>query len=165
VRHLGQDDVAGRVAVAVVGAIGAIIALVAGKTFNVQLLVGMTFAVAASANFPVLLLSLTWRRFNSLGAVVGIAFGLISSIVLIILSPMVWSPKTAAPFPLGNPAIVSVPIGFLGCLIGTWLGRREQLGLDSFDEVRVRSTTGLGAEVAPARPPAPRPAPREPVAR
>jgi cation/acetate symporter len=83
--------------------------------------------------------------------VVGIAFGLISSIVLIILSPMVWSPKTAAPFPLGNPAIVSVPVGFLGCFIGTWLGRREQLGLESFDEVRVRSTTGLGAEAAPTK--------------
>ncbi len=160
-----EEIVAGRVAVAVVGVIGAVIALIAGKTFNVQLLVGLTFAVAASANFPVLLLSLTWRRFNSLGAVLGIAFGLISSIVLIILSPMVWSPKTAAPFPLGNPAIVSVPIGFLGCLLGTWLGRREQLGLDSFDEVRVRSTTGLGAEVAPGRSQAPSPPPREPVAR
>jgi len=146
-----QEIVAGRVAVAVIGAAGAILALVAGKTFNVQLLVGMTFAVAASANFPVLLLALTWRRFNSLGVVLGIAFGLISSIVLIILSPMVWSPKTAAPFPLGNPAIVSVPIGFLGCVIGALLGRREQLGVESFDEVRVRSTTGLGAEVAPSR--------------
>lgn len=146
-----EEIIAGRVAVAAIGAVGAVIALIAGKTFNVQLLVGMTFAVAASANFPVLLLSLTWRRFNSLGAVVGIAFGLISSITLIILSPMVWSPKTAAPFPLGNPAIVSVPIGFLGCLIGTWLGRREQLGLERFDEVRVRSMTGLGAELAPPR--------------
>jgi cation/acetate symporter len=157
-----QEIVAGRVAVAVIGAVGAIIAIIAGPTFNVQLLVGMTFAVAASANFPVLLLALTWRRFNSTGVVVGIAFGLISSIVLIILSPMVWSPKTAAPFPLGNPAIVSIPIGFFGCLIGTWLGRRERLGLDSFDEVRVRSTTGLGAEVAPARRErGPKQAPRE----
>jgi cation/acetate symporter len=146
-----QEIVAGRIAVAVIGAVGAVLAIVAGKDFNVQLLVGMTFAVAASANFPVLVLALTWRRFNTMGVVVGIAFGLISSILLIILSPMVWSPKTAAPFPLGNPAIVSVPVGFLGCLIGSWFGRREKLGLDSFDEVRVRSTTGLGAEVAPAR--------------
>jgi cation/acetate symporter len=160
-----EEIIAGRVAVAVIGAIGAIIVLVAGKTFNVQLLVGMTFAVAASANFPVLRLALTWRRFNSAGVVVGIAFGLISSILLIILSPTVWSPKTAAPFPLGNPTIVSVPVGFVGCLIGTWLGRRQQLGLDSFDEVSVRSTTGLGAEVASSqRSQAPRePAPREPA--
>ena len=161
-----EEIIAGRMAVAVIGVVGAILAIAAGKDFNVQLLVGMTFAVAASANFPVLLLALTWRRFNSFGVVLGIAFGLISSVVLIILSPMVWSPKTAAPFPLGNPAIVSVPIGFLGCLIGTWLGRHERLGLASFDEVRVRSTTGLGAEVAPSRRPQSEsgPSAREPVA-
>jgi cation/acetate symporter len=159
-----QEIVAGRIAVALIGAVGAILALIAGKTFNVQLLVGMTFAVAASANFPVLVLALTWRRFNSLGVVLGITFGLLSSIVLIILGPMVWSPKTAAPFPLGNPAIVSIPLGFLGCVLGTWLGRREKLGIDSFDEVRVRSTTGLGAEKASRRARAPRERPvREPV--
>jgi cation/acetate symporter len=164
-----QEIVAGRIAVAVIGAIGAVIAIIAGPTFNVQLLVGMTFAVAASANFPVLLLALTWRRFNTMGVVFGIAFGLVSSIVLIILSPMVWSPKTAAPFPLGNPAIVSIPIGFAGCFIGTWLGRHERLGLDSFDEVRVRSTTGLGSEKAKPRrgqaapEPAAQPREREPV--
>ncbi len=140
---------AGRVAVLFVGTIGAVIALLVGKTFNVQLLTGLTFAVAASANFPPLLLALTWRRFNTLGAVTGIACGLVSAIVLIILSPQVWSgPESAAPFPLGNPAIVSIPIGFLGCLIGTLLGGREQNALDSFDEVLVRSQTGLGAEVA-----------------
>jgi cation/acetate symporter len=160
-----EEIVAGRVAVVAIGVVGAIIAVIAGKSFNVQLLVGMTFAVAASANFPVLLLSLTWRRFNSWGVVLGIAFGLVSSIALIILSPMVWSPKTAAPFPLGNPAIVSVPIGFLGCLIGTWLGRNEELGLDTFDEVRVRSTIGVGAEAGPeSRRSAAGSAPREPVA-
>ena len=160
-----QEIVAGRIAVAVIGAVGAVLALIAGKTFNVQLLVGMTFAVAASANFPVLLLALTWRRFNSLGVILGIAFGLVSSIVLIILGPQVWTPKTAAPFPLGNPAIVSIPLGFLGCVLGTWLGRREHIGLERFDEVRVRSTTGLGSELAPARSPAPREEPaREPVA-
>ena len=160
-----QEIVAGRIAVAVIGAVGAVLALIAGKTFNVQLLVGMTFAVAASANFPVLLLALTWRRFNSLGVILGIAFGLVSSIVLIILGPQVWTPKTAAPFPLGNPAIVSIPLGFLGCVLGTWLGRREHIGLERFDEVRVRSTTGLGSELAPAHSPAPREEPaREPVA-
>jgi cation/acetate symporter len=143
---------AGRVAVFVVGAIGAVLALLAGKTFNVQLLTGLTFSVAASANFPPLLLALTWRRFNTLGAVVGIGSGLVSAIVLIILSPQVWSgPASAAPFPLGNPAIVSVPIGFLGCLIGTLLGGREPAALESFDEVLVRSETGLGSELRSER--------------
>jgi len=99
-----------------------------------------------------LLLALTWRRFNTLGAVVGIGSGLVSAIVLIILSPQVWSgPASAAPFPLGNPAIVSVPIGFLGCLIGTLLGGREPAALESFDEVLVRSETGLGSELRSER--------------
>jgi len=142
-----QEINAGRVAVLIIGAVGVVLALAAGKTFNVQLLTGLTFSVAASANFPPLLLSLTWRRFNTTGAVVGIASGLLGAIVLIVLSPQVWSgPDSAAPFPLTNPAIASIPIGFLGCLIGTLLGGREEGALESFDEVRVRAATGLGAE-------------------
>ncbi|MEA2144478.1 MAG: cation/acetate symporter [Solirubrobacteraceae bacterium] len=162
-----QEEIrAGRIAVTVIGAVGAVLAIVAGKTFNVQLLTGLAFAVAASANFPTLLLALTWRRFNSLGAVMGIASGLVSSIVLIILSPQVWSgPPSAAPFPLGNPAIVSIPIGFLGCVIGTLLSGRDTAAEDSFDEVRVRSATGLGAETSgPARGAEAATAPRRPVA-
>ena len=144
-----QEINAGRVAVLIIGAVGVVLALAAGKTFNVQLLTGLTFSVAASANFPPLLLSLTWRRFNTLGAVVGIASGLLGAIVLIVLSPQVWSgPDSAAPFPLTNPAIASIPIGFLGCLIGTLLGGREEGALESFDEVRVRAATGLDAEGA-----------------
>ena len=147
-----QEINAGRVAVLIIGAVGVVLALAAGKTFNVQLLTGLTFSVAASANFPPLLLSLTWRRFNTLGAVVGIASGLLAAILLIVLSPQVWSgPDSAAPFPLTNPAIVSIPIGFLGCLIGTLLGGREEGALESFDEVRVRAATGLGAEGAQTR--------------
>jgi cation/acetate symporter len=147
-----QEEIhAGRVAVAAIGAIGAVLAIAAGKTFNVQLLTGLAFAVAASANFPTLLLALTWRRFNSLGAVMGIACGLVASIVLIILSPQVWSgPPTAAPFPLGNPAIVSIPIGFLGCVIGSLIGGPQTAAQESFDEIRVRSATGLGAETGGA---------------
>lgn len=80
----------------------------------------------------------------------GIASGLVSSIVLIILSPQVWSGPAGAPFPLTNPAIVSIPIGFLGCVVGTLLGGREPFALDSFDEVRVRTATGLGAEAGSA---------------
>jgi cation/acetate symporter len=112
-----EEIYAGRVAVAVIGVIGAILAIAVGKTFNVQLLTGLAFAVAASANFPTLLLALTWRRFNRQGAVLGIGCGLVTSVGLIILSPQVWSgPASAAPFPLGNPAIVSVPIGFRACV-------------------------------------------------
>ena len=161
-----QEINAGRVAVLIIGAVGVVLALAAGKTFNVQLLTGLTFSVAASANFPPLLLSLTWRRFNTMGAVVGIASGLLAAIVLIVLSPQVWSgPDSAAPFPLTNPAIASIPIGFLGCLIGTLLGGREKGALESFDEVRVRAATGLGAEGGRPQPTANEPERRrEPVA-
>jgi cation/acetate symporter len=142
---------AGRLAVTVIGVVGVIIALLAGKTFNVQILTGLAFAVAASANFPALLLALTWRRLTTTGAVVGILTGLISSIVLIVLSPQVWSgPDSAAPFPLGNPAIVTVPLGFIACIAGSLLLGRDEAAQASFDEVRVRSTTGIGSERASA---------------
>ena len=151
---------AGRLAVAVIGAVGVVIALLAGKTFNVQILVGLAFAVAASANFPALLLSLTWRRLTTTGTVIGIFTGLISSIVLIVLSPQVWSgPDSAAPFPLGNPAIVTVPLGFIACIAGSLLFGRDEVAEATFDEVLVRSTTGIGSELAssPAEPQSPRP--------
>jgi cation/acetate symporter len=147
-----QEIYAGRVAVVVIGVVGIALAEAAGKGFNVQLLTGLTFSVAASANFPSLLLALTWRRFNKVGAVLGIAAGLISSIALIILSPKVWGKPS--PFPLGNPAIVSIPVGFIGCFVGSLLGGRDETALRTFDEVRVRSATGLGAEVAGGAEPA-----------
>jgi cation/acetate symporter len=161
-----QEIYAGRVAVIAIGIVGIVLAEAAGKGFNVQLLTGLTFSVAASANFPSLLLALTWRRFNRIGAIVGIVAELISSIALIILSPKVWGKP--APFPLGNPAIVSVPIGFIGCIVGSLLTGRDETALERFDEVRVRSATGLGAEVAGdvqradgERPTAPTPGERE----
>jgi cation/acetate symporter len=110
--------------------------------------VSLTFAVAASANFPALWLALTWRRFNTTGALVGVGVGLVSSIGLIILSPAVWPgpDSEGSPFTLVNPALVSVPLGFLGCYLGTILGRPEPD--DRYLELRVRADTGLGAERA-----------------
>jgi cation/acetate symporter len=143
-----------RLAVVVIGAVGAVLALAAGKGFNVQLLTGLTFAVAASANFPTLLLTLTWRRFNTTGAVVGIAVGLVTAIVLIVLSPPVWpghDSSDGAPFPLGNPGIISIPAGFIACWIGTLIGRRERHSAERYDQLLVRAETGIGAEEAGAR--------------
>ena len=86
-----QEEIyVGRVAAGVVGAVAIVLAILAGKEFNIQFLVGLAFSVAASANFPALLLSVVWRRFNTAGALTGVAFGLVSSIGLIILSPTVW---------------------------------------------------------------------------
>ncbi len=117
---------------------------IALRGFNVAFLVGLAFAVAASANVPVILLALWWRRFARVGAIAGMLAGLVSSLALIALSPVTLGDR--AIFPLDNPGIVSIPIGFAGAIIGTLLARdRESEAM--FDQLQVRATTGLGAEV------------------
>jgi cation/acetate symporter len=107
--------------------------------------------VAASAIFPALLLALTRRRFNTSGAVTGVLLGTFSSIALVIISPTVWPGPDAEGglfsfYDLANPGIISVPLGFIGCWLGTVL-TRETKAERTFDELYVRSETGLGAEV------------------
>jgi cation/acetate symporter len=103
--------------------------------------------VAASANLPVIVLSLFWRRFNTRGAVAGLATGLLSSLILILLSPSIM--KGDAIFPLENPGIVSIPLGFLGAVVGALTGREPEAE-EKFTELNVRANTGLGAEKAVA---------------
>src|ERR687896_426605 len=134
-----------------IGAVAIGIAVIGGSGLNVSFMVGLAFAVAASAIFPALLLALIWRRFNTSGAVSGVLFGVISSIALVIISPTVWPGPDAEGgaiswYTLANPGIVSVPLGFIGCWLGTVL-RTERKAVRSFDELYVRSETGLGAEV------------------
>lgn len=142
---LGEEVRVARVTAFVVGAVSMLIAILLGPTANVAFLVALAFAVAASANLPVIVLSLFWRRFNTRGAVAGLATGLVSSLALILISPGVM--KSNAIFPLENPGIVSIPLGFMGAFIGTMLGR-EPTAEEKFTELNVRATTGLGAEKA-----------------
>jgi cation/acetate symporter len=137
-----------RVGAVGVAAVAMALAILAGKGFNIQFLVSLTFAVAASANFPALLLALTWRRFNTTWALLGVGTGLVSAIALIILSPAVWPGPDShgSPFEVVNPAIVSVPLGFLACYVGTVLGRPD--AHERYTELRVRADTGFGAERA-----------------
>src|SRR5215208_6213850 len=133
-----------------IGAIAIGIALLGGEALNVSFMVGLAFAVAASANFPAILLALTWRRFNTTGAVVGVLFGVISSIALVVISPTVWpGPDSEGGalswYSLANPGILSIPLGFIGCFLGTMLVR-EPSAEAKFAELYVRSETGLGAE-------------------
>jgi cation/acetate symporter len=135
-----------------IGAIAIAIAVIGGAGLNVSFMVGLAFAVAASAIFPALLLALTWRRLNTSGAVTGVLFGVSSSIALVIISPTVWpGPDSEGGlfsfYDLANPGIISVPLGFIGCWLGTIL-TREEIAERSFDELYVRSETGLGAEVS-----------------
>jgi cation/acetate symporter len=147
-----------------IGVIAIAVSIAGGAGFNVSVLVGLAFCFASSANFPALLLALWWPRFNTRGAVVGMLTGVIASLVLIILSPPVWpgaNSDTGSPLGslgLDNPAIFAIPLGFLGCWLGTLWGREERGAERTFHELNVRSETGVGAEEAsPARE-------REPVA-
>jgi cation/acetate symporter len=141
----------GRLAAVGIGIVAILIAIIGGSGLNVSFMVGLAFAVAASANFPALLLSLTWPRFSTAGAVAGVLTGVVSSVGLIILSPGVWpgpdSEGSPLPFELANPAIISVPLGFLGCWLGTVLAP-DRATERSFHELNVRAETGLGAEQA-----------------
>ncbi len=114
------------------------------RGFNVAFLVGLAFAVAASANVPVILLSLSWRRFSRGGAIAGMLSGLLSSLVLIAISPVAMGAH--AIFPLDNPGLVSIPVGLIGAVIGT-LAMPDPASEQMFDQLQVRATTGLGAEV------------------
>jgi cation/acetate symporter len=138
-----------KVAAIVIGVLAMALALIGGAEFNISVLVGLAFCFASSVTFPALLLALWWREFNTMGAVVGMLSGLLSSTVLIILSNPVWPGATS---PLGslaldNPAIFCIPIGFLGCFLGTKLSS-ERGNERQYDELLVRSETGLGAEAA-----------------
>ncbi len=141
-----------KIAAVGIGALAIGVAIIGGAGLNVSFMVGLAFAVAASANFPALLLALTWRRFNTSGAVVGVLFGVISSVALVVISPTVWpGPDSEGGalswYSLANPGLISIPLGFVGCFLGTMLAR-ERSSEALFDELKVRSETGLGADVA-----------------
>ncbi|MEV4737999.1 MULTISPECIES: solute symporter family protein [unclassified Microbacterium] len=132
---------------AIVGGIGA-------QGQNIAFLVALAFAVAASANLPTILYSLFWRRFTTRGAVWSMYGGLGSAIILIVLSPVFsGSPTSMIPgidivlWPMNNPGIVSIPLGFLLGWLGTITSRtKESRTLAA--EMEVRSLTGFGAEKA-----------------
>ena len=120
------------------------------QSFNVTFLAVLALTLAASSNLPVILLTIFWKKFNKTGAVTGMLVGLISTIGLIALSPNVWNPVPGAAlftgepiFPLASPGIVSVPLGFLACYIGTLIGARKQSAIeDNFSEILVKANTG-----------------------
>lgn len=140
----GEEVRVARITAFVVGAAAIAIAIVLGPSVNVAFLVGLAFAVAASANLPVIVFSIFWKRFNTTGAVAGLLTGLVTSIVLILVSPDFLEKPL---FPLKNPALLSIPLGFLGAFLGTVLSREPE-SEDRFNELTVRANTGLGSEKA-----------------
>jgi cation/acetate symporter len=143
------------VAVARSAAVGiGVVAIALGllaRDLNVAFLVGLAFAVAASANLPVLLYSLFWGGFTTRGAVWAVYGGLVPALGLVLLSPVVsGSPGSLFPdidfqyFPLQNPGIVSIPLGFLAGWLGT-VTSDEVADEAKYAETEVRSLTGAGA--------------------
>ncbi|OKK04864.1 acetate permease [Streptomyces sp. CB03234] len=148
-RRNGEVAVA-RVAAVGVGAVAIGLGLLA-RDLNVAFLVGLAFAVAASANLPVLLYSLFWRNFTTRGAVWSVYGGLVPAVLLVALSPVVsGSPEALFPgvdfqlFPLQNPGLVSIPLGFLAGWLGT-VTSPEPPDEARHAETEVRALTGAGA--------------------
>ena len=132
-----------------------IVAVALGIVFekqNIAFMVSLAFAIAASANFPVLFMSVLWKDCTTKGAVIGGFLGLISSVGLTIVSPSVWEatlgyPKGSAWFPYTSPALFSMTIGFVGIWLFSIIDRspaatRER---EAFAAQKVRSETGYGA--------------------
>lgn len=152
-----EQMTAARLASIAVALISMVLALFA-QTMNVAFLVSLAFAVAASANLPVILLTIFWRRFNTGGAVTGMVVGLFSSLILVALSPNIWAVDGSALFvgealfPLTNPGIVSIPLGFLGAIVGTLLTKSNEVA-GNFERILVKANTGIDAatEVAASK--------------
>jgi len=135
-----------------------VLAVVLGLAFekqNIAFMVALAFAIAASANFPVLFMSVLWKDCTTKGAVIGGFLGLISSVALTVVSPAVWeatlgNPKGSAWFPYSSPALFSMTIGFVGVWLFSILDRSGQAENEraAFAAQQVRSETGLGASGA-----------------
>ena len=155
-----KDEVkVARISAFIIGGV-AIALAIPGQSLNVAFLVALAFAVAASANLPALLYNLFWKRFNTRGALWSIYGGLISAVGLVFFSPVVSGkvdPDTGASlslfpasvdfswFPLENPGIVSIPLGFFLGWLGT-VTSSDKGSVERFSELEVRSLTGAGAE-------------------
>ncbi len=135
-----------------------VVAVLLGIAFekqNIAFMVSLAFAVAASANFPVLFMSVLWKDCTTKGAVIGGFLGLVSSVGLTVVSPSVWeatlgNPKGSAWFPYTSPALFSMTIGFVGIWLFSVLDKSPQAAKERalFDAQQVRSETGLGASGA-----------------
>ncbi|MEQ3549624.1 cation acetate symporter [Pseudonocardia nematodicida] len=136
-----EQVVAGRAASVAVSLVAIAVSLGAQNT-NISVLGVLAVVVAASANIPVLVLLLFWKRLTSAGVIWGIASGVGSAVLLILVGPQVLG--DGALFPLTYPSLASVPIGFLGCWLGSVLGgRRHRDDQSSFEEMQVRAALGV----------------------
>ena len=123
------------------------------QTLNVSFLVSFAFCIGASANLPIILYTIYWKKFNSNGAIIAMATGLISCIILGALGPNVWNPEAGKAIFVGtplvsfsNPAIITVPLGFLAGWLGTVLTQNkanEAKNKKIYNEIHVKANTGI----------------------
>jgi cation/acetate symporter len=129
-------------------------------------MVSLAFAIAASANFPALLLSVLWKNCTTRGAYIGGFIGLATALILTVLSEAVWvdtlgNPAGSSPFPYASPAIFSMPIAFIAIWLVSVLDHSAQARRDRelFADQKVRSETGIGAARASSHNLTPEPEP------
>ena len=150
----GEEVRVSRIATIVLG----IVTIFLGILFeqqNVAYMVGLAFAIAASVNFPILFLSMYWRKLTTNGAFIGGSLGLITSVACMILGPTIWVDilGNAEPiFPYKHPALFSMTTAFVGIIVISLLdnGKNAKDEVAAFSDQYVRSQTGLGAEGAAA---------------
>ena len=143
---------ASRISTVILGIIAVLLGIVFEKQ-NVAFMVGLAFCVAASANFPILLLSMFWRKLTTRGAVIGGSLGLLSALFLVVIGPTVWVDafhNETALIPFKNPALFSMSIAFIGIWLFSILDNsaNAQKERAAYDAQYVRSETGVGAEEA-----------------
>jgi len=133
-----------------------VVAIILGIAFekqNIAFMVGLAFAIAASANFPVLFLSMFWSKLTTRGAVIGGSMGLATAILLVILGPIVWVQilgNETAIFPYKYPALFSVTVAFVAIYIFSITDSSEDAKreIEAFEAQDVRCQTGIGADGA-----------------
>ena len=143
---MGEVKVA-RMATLLIGVMAIILGFIF-KGQNVAFMVGLAFSIAASANFPSLLLSILWKKFTTKGAVASIVTGAGLAIVLILLSPTVWVDifgNETAIFPLKNPALVSMTAAFIVGMLVSLFTKEDEAAL-KFEDEKLRTYLGIGSE-------------------
>jgi len=140
-----------RITVLVLGVVAVVLGIAFEKQ-NIAFMVSLAFAIAASANFPVLFMSVLWKDCTTRGACIGGFIGLITAVGLTVVSPSVWevtlgNPKGSALFPYTSPALFSMTAGFLGIWLFSILDNSARAKIDraGYQAQSVRSETGIGA--------------------
>ena len=151
-RNEKKEIRASRIATVCLGVIAVLLGIVF-ENQNVAFMVGLAFCVAASANFPILLLSMYWRKLTTRGAVIGGSIGLLTALVLVIIGPTVWVDTfhfEKAIFPFKYPALFSISAAFIGIWLFSILDKSATAKAEeaAFDAQFVRSQTGIGISEA-----------------